>query len=138
MRLDNLSVTAPGATPANVAPTAAFTSSAANLALSVDGSTSTDADGTIASYAWDFGDGSTGTGRTASRTYAAAGTYAVKLTVTDNAGATGTVTKSVTVTATAAKLAADAFARSVTGGWGSADIGGAWTISGTAANAAVS
>jgi PKD repeat protein len=123
--------------PVNSAPTAAFTSTAANLALSVDASTSTDAEGTIASYAWDFGDGTSGTGKTASHTYAAAGTYAVKLTVTDNAGAPGTVTRSVTVTAAPSALATDAFGRSVTGGWGSADTGGAWTIAGSAVNATV-
>ena len=80
----------------NATPTAAFTSSAVNLAASFDGSGSSDPDGTIASYAWDFGDGDTGTGATPSHTYATAGTYTVKLTVTDNGGATDTVTKPVT------------------------------------------
>src|SRR3712207_8134515 len=49
------------------APTAAFTSAEDGLAVSVDGSSSTDAEGPVASYAWRFGDGSTGTGATASR-----------------------------------------------------------------------
>jgi hypothetical protein len=61
----------------------------------------------------------------------------VKLTVTDNAGATGTMTRSVTLTAAPPALATDAFGRTVTGGWGSADLGGAWTVSGTASNATV-
>ncbi|MGY1693094.1 LamG-like jellyroll fold domain-containing protein, partial [Geodermatophilus sp. SYSU D01105] len=56
----------------NSAPTASFTSSAAGLVVSVDGSASADADGRVASYAWEFGDGGTGTGATASHTYAAA------------------------------------------------------------------
>ena len=43
----------------NSAPVASFTSSAANLVLSVNGSGSTDSDGTSAAYSWDFGDGST-------------------------------------------------------------------------------
>ena len=82
----------------NVLPTAAFTSSVTNLATSLDASTSTDPDGTVASYAWDFGDGTSGSGKTASKSYTAAGTYAVKLTVTDNRGGTATVTKQVTTT----------------------------------------
>ncbi|MGY1601003.1 PKD domain-containing protein [Geodermatophilus sp. SYSU D00815] len=141
LRVDNLAVTAPGAgTPTNVAPTASFTATATGLGVALDASASTDADGTIASYAWDFGNGQTGTGRTASYTYPTAGTYQVKLTVTDDAGATGTVTKAVTVTSpppAGGAIAADAFGREVTGGWGTADTGGAWTVSGTASNASV-
>lgn len=120
----------------NQAPTAAFTAAASGLGVTVDGAGSSDADGTIASYAWTFGDGGTATGATASHTYAAAGTFDVVLTVTDNAGATGTVTKQVTVKAPppADALAADTFGRTVpAGGWGSADLGGAWTLSGGSA-----
>jgi PKD repeat protein len=135
----SVTITAP---PANVAPTAAFTNTAADLAASFDATTSSDADGSVASYAWAFGDGTTGTGATTSHSYAAAGTFSVVLTVTDNAGATGTVTKSVTVTAPPAQpsptLATDAFGRSVTGGLGTADVGGAWSVTGGAANASVS
>ncbi|TDN90828.1 PKD domain-containing protein [Microbacterium sp. BK668] len=82
----------------NKAPTAAFTSTVTNLSVAFDASGSTDTDGTIASYAWDFGDGQTGAGATATHAYAGAGTYAVKLTVTDDRGAVGTITKSVTTT----------------------------------------
>ncbi|MHA7264684.1 PKD domain-containing protein, partial [Arthrobacter sp. TMN-37] len=127
-------ITVAAAPPANAPPTAAFTHTATGLAASFDGSTSTDPDGTIASYAWEFGDGTTGTGVKASKTYAAAGTYAVKLTVTDDAGATNSTSRDVTVTSDggpAAELARDAFGRTVTGGWGAADVGGAWTVSGT-------
>jgi len=59
--------------------------------------TSTDPDGTIASRAWDFGDGGTSTANPATHRYTAAGTYTVKLTVTDNDGATASTTHSVTV-----------------------------------------
>lgn len=83
----------------NVAPTAAFTHSANQLSLSVDASGSSDPDGSIASYKWDFGDGTPGSGPTATHVYAASGTYAVKLVVTDDAGATGQVTTSVSVSA---------------------------------------
>ena len=53
-----------------------------------DGSGSTDPDGTIASYLWDFGDGSTSTGARPSHTYTATGNYTVVLVATDNDGAT--------------------------------------------------
>lgn len=85
--------------PANNPPTANFTYETSELIANFDGSSSSD-DGTIVSYAWTFGDGSTGSGVTTSRTFAAAGTYTVTLTVTDNAGAIGTQTKSVTVSST--------------------------------------
>ncbi len=125
---DDVVVTAP--VVANQAPTASFTSSVKDLAVGVDASASADADGTVASYAWDFGDRVTATGRTASHTYAAAGTYPVTLVVTDDKGATSSVTRDVVVTAPApvvSALAADAFGRTATGGWGTADTGGAWT-----------
>ena len=113
---------------ANVPPTAAFTATPNALAVGFDGSASSDSDGTIASYAWDFGDSSTGTGKTPSHTYAAAGSYSVTLTVTDNQGATGSVTHQVTVTAPATnQLASDGFTRTVASGLGKADLGGSWT-----------
>ena len=58
----------------NINPTAAFTNTTHYLTATVDGTGSTDDDGTISSYAWDFGDGATGTGATAPHTYANAGT----------------------------------------------------------------
>jgi len=56
------------------------------VSVTFDGSGSTDADGSIASYAWDFGDGSTGTGVQASHVFIAKGTFPVQLTVVDNDG----------------------------------------------------
>jgi PKD repeat protein len=87
-----------GGPPGNQAPTAAYTYSCTGLQCSFDGGGSSDPDGTIASYAWTFGDGTTGTGVTTSHAYASAGTRTVTLTVTDNAGATGSTSKSVSVT----------------------------------------
>ncbi|MBO0879066.1 MAG: PKD domain-containing protein, partial [Mycobacterium sp.] len=115
--------------PPNQAPTASFTHSENGLTAAFDASGSSDPDGTIASYAWDFGDGGTGNGQSPNHTYGAAGAYSVTLTVTDNDGATDSVTHDVTASTA---FAADAFTRSVTGGWGSADIGGAWTRNGSA------
>lgn len=131
-----------GGTPVNSAPIAAFTSTTNALTATLDGSGSSDAGGSIASYAWNYGDGATGTGVTASHAYAAAGTYAVTLTVTDNGGATGTVSHAVTVSTsppppTGTVLAQDSFTRTVIGGLGSAETGGAWTIPVTASAYAV-
>jgi chitodextrinase len=71
----------------------------AGTPLSLSGAGSTDADGTIAGYAWTFGDNTTGTGVSPSKTYAAAGTYSATLTVTDDKGATATSTAQVTISA---------------------------------------
>jgi PKD repeat protein len=71
----------------NGVPTATFTYSTAGLEVAVDASGSSDPDGPIVDYAWDFGDGMTGTGTTAIHTYALAGTYTIGLTVEDYPGA---------------------------------------------------
>jgi PKD repeat protein len=117
-------------TAPNVAPTASFTSSASALTVSVDGSASSDPDGTVAGYAWEFGDGGTATGATAQHTYATAGTFTVKLTVTDNTGATGVTTKTVAVNAVQI-IAQDTFERTVASGFGLAEVGGNWSTWGS-------
>ena len=129
-----------GAPAQNAAPTASFTATTNGLAASVDGAGSSDSDGSIGSYAWDFGDGGTASGATASHTYAAGGTFTVTLQVTDDKGAKSSATKQVTVTAppVSSHLATDAFGRTVATGFGTADVGGAWTVSGSAANWSVS
>lgn len=112
----------------NQPPVASFTAAPTGLSVAFDGTGSTDADGTVASYAWDFGDGDTATGPTPGHDYDAAGTYTATLTVTDDDGATATASRSVAVTAPAAVThAADAFGRTLGTTWGSADVGGAWT-----------
>lgn len=82
---------------ANVSPNAAFDVVVDGQKATVDAGDSTDPDGSIASYAWDFGDGTTGTGITASHTYDQPGTYQVKLSVKDNQAAVDTAVKSVTI-----------------------------------------
>lgn len=95
----------------NAAPTAAFTYTCTDLACDFDGGESADSDGSIESYAWDFGDGSEGSGVTVSHAYASGGTYTVTLTVTDDDGATDTEAASVSVS----EPPADGISLSVTG-----------------------
>lgn len=82
----------------NEVPVPSFTyspqSGAFPLTVNFNASASTDPDGTIVSYAWNFGDGTSGTGVTASHTYTAPGTYSPTLTVTDNDGASSSVAAS--------------------------------------------
>ncbi|MEO8634096.1 MAG: S8 family serine peptidase [Gemmatimonadales bacterium] len=87
-----------GGGPVNQPPVANFTYSCSGLTCNFT-STSTDADGTIASYRWLRPNGSTAaTTATWSRTFPAPQTFNLTLTVTDNQGATNTVVKQVVVT----------------------------------------
>ncbi|NOX43180.1 MAG: PKD domain-containing protein, partial [Gammaproteobacteria bacterium] len=88
-----------GANQPPVAMINAPTTGTVNTAITFDGTGSTDADGNIASYAWDFGDGGTDVGATATYAYTTAGTYTVTLTVTDDAGDTNAATASITISA---------------------------------------
>jgi serine protease len=82
----------------NSPPTASFTAfCSSERVCSFDGTASTDSDGTVTNYAWNFGDNTTGTGVEASKTYQANGPYTVTLTVTDDDGATGTSSQTVSV-----------------------------------------
>lgn len=82
-------------------PVASFTyspvSGDAPLAVTFDGSSSYDPDGNIVAYNWGLGDGTTGTGALVTHTYTRSGHFAVRLTVTDNDGKTGSTTKYVDV-----------------------------------------
>jgi PKD repeat protein len=87
---------------AAAAVTASFTFSptapTVNQTVNFNGSGSTTPSGTtITSYAWDFGDGSTGTGSTTTHPYASAGTFIARLTVTNSAGQTAFTTQNVVV-----------------------------------------
>ena len=67
--------------------------------VNFSGAASYDPDGSIAYYSWNFGDGTTKSGLSVTKSYATAGTYTVTLTVTDSYGAKSTDTAQVTVTA---------------------------------------
>ncbi|HEY4136926.1 MAG TPA: PKD domain-containing protein, partial [Casimicrobiaceae bacterium] len=96
-----LFVLAGGGTTSNQSPVATVSatpvSGAAPLQVAFNGSGSHDADGSIVSYAWNFGDGGTASGATATHTYTTAKTYVATLTVTDNQGATGSANVTITV-----------------------------------------
>jgi PKD repeat protein len=78
----------------NVLPTADFTHEVDGLTVDFT-STSTDSDGTIVSYLWEFGDGETSAEQSPSHTFAAGGAVDVKLTVTDDRGGVASKTTSV-------------------------------------------
>jgi PKD repeat protein len=95
---DSTSSTVTVAPPANPKPTAVIAATCADRTCHLDGSGSSDPNGSVASYAWTFGDGSTGTGPVVDHAFAADGSYDVTLTVTDDAGAASTpATKRVKV-----------------------------------------
>jgi len=97
----NIDVTLIPLFPANAPPTADFSYSPTNPPVGVwvqfDGSGSNDSDGTIASYAWSFGDGSTDLGVARWHRFNNPGTYIVTLTVTDDDGAIDTMTQAVQI-----------------------------------------
>lgn len=93
-----------GGGPGNLAPTASFTASptsgAAPLAVTVNAAASSDPDGTISSYYWNFDDNTpAGSGVSAIHNYTTAGNYTITLTVTDNGGLTATTSQVIAVSA---------------------------------------
>lgn len=65
--------------------------------ISMSGAASVDPNGSVASYQWSFGDGGTASGATVSHSYATAGSFVVRLVVTDNDGLVDTVATTATV-----------------------------------------
>lgn len=95
---DTLPVTGGGGNQPPVADANGPYGGAVSTPISFSSAGSSDPDGTIASYAWAFGDGGSAVGATPSHSYSAAGTYTARLTVTDNLGATATDQVTVSVT----------------------------------------
>lgn len=89
----------------NEAPEAAFTFSCQGLSCQFDGGGSMDSDGSVTQWTWSFGDGSSGQGAAANHTFGADGEYDVRLTVTDDDGATDVITHIVHVAAAVSNAA---------------------------------
>ena len=89
-------------------------------------------------WSWSFGDGGSSTQQNPSSVYGASGSYQVTLTATNGSGS-NSKTQSVTVAPLPPGFvhASDSFSRSVTAGWGDADVGGTYTLDGPAANYSV-
>ncbi|MBM9513983.1 PKD domain-containing protein [Desulfogranum marinum] len=100
---DTATITVTEAVVANTPPIAAINPSAttgeAPLTITFDGSGSTDSDGTISSYTWNFGDGSSATGKQVSHTFTDAGTFTAGLLVADDQGLTSTTSVPIIATA---------------------------------------
>lgn len=81
----------------NTGPTADLTGACAGMVCTFDASHSSDPDGQVVSYSFDFGDGETAQSAsgTVQHTYTTAGPFAASVTVTDNRGGTGTASTSV-------------------------------------------
>ncbi len=88
----------------NNLPTARFTASlnsgVAPLAVNFNASASSDNDGQIISYHWNFGDGQTSNNITASHTFTNPGSYTITLTVTDNNGAKNNTSQTIVAAST--------------------------------------
>lgn len=80
----------------NIAPAADFSFTTSGLTVDFTDQ-STDSDGNVVGWNWDFGDSNISTSQNTSHTYAASGTYTVSLTATDDDGATGSTSQDVTV-----------------------------------------
>ena len=91
-------------------PTASFSVTTAapgsGQPTAFDASASSDPDGAISAYAWDFGDGTTATGATPSHVFAGPGSYTVALTVTDSDGSSSTSTQMITIAGPIAQFTA--------------------------------
>ncbi len=99
---------APPPPPTNQSPIASFqatpTTGAAPLTVQFDAASSSDSDGQISLWSWNFGDGNAAIGASTQNTYTVAGSYTTTLTVTDDDGATNQATFDVSVTALAATV----------------------------------
>jgi PKD repeat protein len=106
-----------GAQPPQAVASANPVSGTAPLNVSFTGSGSTDSDGSIASYSWNFGDGTGSTAANPLHTYAA-GNYTATLTVTDSQGLTNSASVGISAAATTPTLRVSTIGMSVARSWG--------------------
>lgn len=109
-----------GSQPSNQAPVASFTNNCNGATCNFSGANSTDIDGSIVAYEWQLGDGASSTGVSTNHAYSSEGSYEVTLTVTDNDGATTTITETIIVSLPPAKVtgvSADVTSNSVSLNW---------------------
>jgi PKD repeat protein/type II secretory pathway pseudopilin PulG len=125
-------VIADGSIQPNRTPSASFKHTCSPPSCTFDATDSHDEDGDIVSYAWEFGDGSVGTGVTTPHVFPTFGTYPVTLTVVDDGGASAAITQFISVNIGNANPAAQ-FTHSCAGltctfdGTGSFDVDGSIT-----------
>ncbi len=94
--------------------------------------------GSPSSWSWDFGDGTSSTEQNPTKTYSTDGDYTVKLTATSGGGSdTKTETVNVAPLGVGSVVAADAFGRTQSSGWGDADTGGQYSYEGNSTNFSV-
>jgi PKD repeat protein len=103
-----------GSESSNTPPTADFTFSANDLAVSFTDQSS-DPDGSIVNWKWNFGDESTSTAQNPTHTYASGGAYLVTLEVTDNEEAIDYIEEEITVSSGSGGITLDATSRIVRG-----------------------
>ena len=101
--LGQYAVAASYPTPGSQAPIAVIAASTlrgtAPLAVNFTGTGSSDADGSLVTYEWSFGDAGTASGGTANHTYGTPGSYSAVLRVTDNSGLSASSSVTITVDA---------------------------------------
>jgi beta-glucanase (GH16 family) len=95
--LDNIEIIGITGGTGNSPPVASFTAACTDLSCTFNGSTSSDNDGSITNYQWDFGDGNSDVGAVVSNTYLTDGNYAVTLTVLDDQAASNVATQQLSV-----------------------------------------
>ena len=95
--MDNIEIAGTGGNTGNQNPVASFITTCTELSCTFDCSASSDSDGSIVSYQWNFADGNNGAGAVTNHVYANDGSYAVTLTVEDDQAASDSASEPVVV-----------------------------------------